>query len=70
MIKEIKEFFKVNKNGLILSSIILFLGAIFLHIKQTGTFIPEQFFTWYPAYYGLFLICSIGISYSLLGGNE
>ena len=70
MIKKIKEFFKANKNGLIISSIILFLGAIVLHISQVKTFNPEQFFIWFPMYYGLFLFISMGFSYTFFGGND
>lgn len=63
MATSIKEFFKLNKYGFIVSSIILLLGAIVITMKQK-TFELNTFVLWFPAYYSIFLIFSIGIAYA------
>jgi len=55
----IRNFFQENKKGLIISSIILFVGALIISSSQNTSFDYQAFLLYFPIYYSFFLLVSI-----------
>jgi len=67
-----KKYWKENKNELIISSIILFIGGIFISIWNSTIYLPfnfSGFILWFPIPLGLMCIFSLGF-YKFLGDKN
>jgi len=65
----LKEFFRIHKMELIISSIILLLGSIIIHITQNEALNLSDILIWFPLYWVIFILILIVI-WRLFFGNK